>query len=769
MAKKTKRAVADLVNHIEDIFERNALEGQEEFSGIVDKLGSYPSAISEEEQNQLKIKPSKEFKAITRLLKTETFVEALLGNLDNATSNHQLEAHLRCVTKLSSVFNFAEQLGRSESAPCLLRLADRLIAQTPCPPEEQESARNVEFYFAFVTSNLLKASLDFRESGCIPDLVHQFQAVFRRKWELEWPGVTGVHQLSSVAFSIQQVVFALQAFAESVLQSVAQAVTGEWIADLFCFIDQTWDRLLREAMPPDVGPVTLETLVDSCGRLLVVLVDGDFKELPGVQTRLEHFARVVNLKLIPRLKSDIVVSPHILPRVGHRVAFLLGALKSLSLEKGDETEGERSSPGAGNTVDFSEAIALVQSGNWQQAGSLLNSTARRLEEHGTRARAEALVAKGFVESVFKILALALPEESVDRTAIAATEGRSQKSAFILGGVNLLVAVLPELDETKPSSRKLFLTTGVRLLQWCEDLLSREGSLDEDAMNRVLGLLTQMEIARRRELSERMQILYVDLAISAIKLYPFTATSHIGWATLKNLKTFTLKFGERSPGRGAAERTDVNAEEYLWRPSSEEDPSDAGAYNSRAMWNMSGVFNKERRLLSRLALEHLRHAVRSETSFFGVAAAILSVLHACCRDRLVVQCAVLPRIETIVHSLHLVHGSLVAVFGPLCADDPPREPGRDEAATLDMMCELEVAHDDLTELIATILDALKNLPGPMVIVRDGTLLEAACAGAAAACAGVLRDLRALQRVAPFEAAEETWVQLEGAQIWSGGVP
>lgn len=652
------------------------------------------------------------------------------------------------------------QLGRSEIAACLSRFVNRLIAQTPCASDEHESARNIEFYFAFVTCNLLKGSPHFRDSARTPDLFRQFLAIFRRKWELEWPGVTGVHQLSSVAFSTQQVVYALQGFPDFVLQDVAGPATGEWIADFFCFIDQLWDRLLRESMPPDVGPTTLETLLDSGGRLLGIIADSDLKDLPGIQMRLALFERVVNQKMIPHLKSETIVNPHILPRVGDRVEFLLGALKKLSLMKGGKAEGGRSSPGAGKTVDFSEAIALARKGKWQKAGSLLNTAAESLEEHGTRARAEALVAEGFAENVLQILALAVPEESNERTATA--EGESQKAAFILGGANLLVAVLPELDKTRPATRKLYLKVGVQLLQWCKDLLSRGGSLDEDAMNRVLGLLTYMEIARRRELPERMQILYVDLAISAIKMFPFTATSHIGWATVKNLKTFALKFGDHGPWRGAAERTDGNDEEYLWRPSSKGDPPGAGGYNSRAMWQVSGVFNKGRRMLSRIALEHLRHAVRTETSFFGVASAILSVLHACCRERLLVQIAVLPRIEIVVHSLRLVHGSLVAFFGPLRADDPPlRECARDTDARLDTMCELEVAHDDLTELLATVLDALDKLPEAMAALRADTLLEAARAGTAAACADVLRDLRALRRVAPSEADGDTWVQLEGA--------
>ncbi|GAQ83210.1 hypothetical protein KFL_001390280 [Klebsormidium nitens] len=676
MSKKRK-AVAGLVKQIEDTLSKDASKALEDFTRVADTLGSL-SVISEKEQNQMKVKPSTEFKA----------------------------------------------LGRSEIVPCLCRFVNRLIALTPCPPNEQDSARNIEFNFAFLTCNLLKASPHFRDSARIPDLFRQFLAIFRR--------------------NIQQIVFALHAFPDSILQNAAGAATGVWIADLFSFVDQTWDSLLREAMPPDFGPFTLETLLDIGGRLLCIIVERGLKELPGIQMRLELFTRVVNQKMVPYLNSHAIVRPHILARLGDRVAFLHSALEELSLEKGEKAEllsrellsRKRSSPGAANRVDFHEAIALVQRKKWKQAGSLLQTGAERLEGCA-RASAEALVAEGLVDNVFKILALTVSEVSDIQAARAATQREHKEAAVILGGVNLLVAVLPELDEKERSSRELFLTTGVRLLQWCEDLLSRGGSLVEEAMNHVLGLLSHMEIARRRELLERMQILYVDLAISAIKLFPFTATSSIGWVTLSNLKTFALLFGDRGPWQGAAERTDVDAEEYLWRPSSEGDPPDAGGYDSRAI-------------------------------FFGVTSAILSVLHACCRNRVVVQCAVLPQIEVVVHSLRLVPGSLTAVFGPRRVDDsdPPRSRASDAAASLDMICELKVAHNNLMELLATVLDALDSLPETSAALRKDTLLEAARAGAAAACADVLRVLRALRRVAPSEAARDTWVQLEAAvgRLW-----
>ncbi|GAQ83193.1 hypothetical protein KFL_001390110 [Klebsormidium nitens] len=393
-------------------------------------------------------------------------------------------------------------------------------------------------------------------------------------------------------------------------------------------------------------------------------------------------------------------------------------------------------------------VKLSRSGA-EQAGRLLDFAAKQLRKC-TAEQAASLITEGAASVTLRALGLTVPKVSLE--AGAKKKLSAERSAIVRRALDVLGSLFLTVDKRKkPSLQGPFLTTSVGLLEWTSavKLLDRNAGfvgLDEKlesyVYNSVLALLKETEIWDRRKLPERMQMHYVDLAVSAIKLDPFSDTASIAWANLTSLKSSACYFRSSSV---------TITSECLWHPGSE--PLDPALESPRigavCMQNAGRIFY-ERGLLS-LGLDKLQHVLQSYSILFGIPRCVLSVLQACCLAAPIKK-ALLPKLEIVIQTLDSVRDTMIAAFGAFGPFDGP--PLRDYIGTTGE----EILNEAMCN-VSSILDAfLETLDDPATEpkLRRQVLLRSARANGPALCAKVLRDVLTFQAALPDKAAEQQWV-------------
>lgn len=606
-----------------------------------------------------------------------------------------------------------------------------------------------EIYYTNITANLLESSAEFRETARKAGLLRQFIDLFRRRWENVWCHWQG-RNIVFLVLSIQQAALTFQAHVEHSMQDLKDLVVdvAEWASDFLLFLDQSWDKVVEEpALDQFRRSSLLEILLDSYVRLLSTLMRHGLKALPGIKRRSRELSKIFTTKILRYFDTARFTQRHV-----HLVSKQREVFEDAAEYFQRETENDDMcrTPKATENADsslLSEIFMKLQNSGAGKAGCLLNLAAKQLDKC-TAEQAESLISEGAASITLRALVgLSVPE--VNSKAGAETVTLSERSAITGRALQVLKKLILKVEKSrKPALQGSFFEICVGLLEWTSavKLLDRSAgfvALDEkletDVYNAVLCFLMETELWDLRELSERLQMQYVDLAVSAIKLNPFSETASIAWATLSSLK------GAAYENRSS--RVTI-ANEYLWHPGSEpvKLASDSQQLRNCCMYNIGKIYH-ERGLMA-LSLKELRHVQQSRFRLFGLPRYVLSVLQVCCFAA-PIERALLPDFESVIQTLDLVRNTMLAAFGPFGPFDGPPPKRFDSMTGEDILNE---ALFNLFEIFGAFLGALDD-PATHPKLRRQVLLRIVRGNGPALCAKVLRDFCTFQAALPDKAAEQ----------------